>query len=60
MSDKTKFQMALTGWTALMLFIGVAVGTEESNRSLQTEITKLSIELTTLNIKKLKGECNES
>ena len=44
----------------LSFICGFGVGAAVHEHSVTKEITELSIELTTLNIKKLKGECNES
>ena len=58
MSDMNKAWLALIFWTILIFVIGVAIGDKSHEASLQEEITLLSIELTKLEIKKLKGVCN--
>ena len=42
-----------------MFVVGFGIGKEEVSTD-NKEIIELNIELTKLNIKKLKGECNES
>lgn len=60
MKDSTKSGFVFAGWMALTFFIGIVVGLEESKGSLQKEIVELSIELTKLEIKRLKGLSNGS
>jgi len=60
MSYEKKFWLALVSWSLLIFIIGVAIGDKSANQTLQKEITLLSIELTKLEIKKLKGLSNGS
>lgn len=60
MTDMNKAWLALIFWTILIFVIGFAIGDKTHERSLQKEITLLSIELTKLEIKKLKGLSNGS
>jgi len=55
MKDLTKVWLALTAWSVLIFVIGFAIGDKQANQSLEKEIVELSIELTKLEIKKLKG-----
>ena len=60
MSSDTKAWYALTAWSVLLFVIGFAIGfaigDKSSSQSLEREIIELSIELTELEIQKLKGE----
>ena len=49
------FWAALILWTSLILLIGFAIGDKSANQSAEKEIIELSIELTKLEIKKLRG-----
>jgi len=60
MRDLKSICLALSAWSGLMLFIGLAVGEQVALDSSEKEITELSIELTKLEIKKLKGSSNGS
>ena len=55
MDDTKKVWLALFAWTFLVLFIGLAIGEKTVNASREKEIIELSIELTKLEIQKLKG-----
>lgn len=58
MNELKKIWLALAAWTGLIFMIGLAVGDGMAYHSADKEIIELDIELTKLNIKKLKGECN--
>ena len=58
MTDMNKAWLALVFWSCLIFIIGFAIGDKSAEQSLQKQVTELSIELTTLEIKKLKGVCN--
>ena len=58
MDDLKKVWLVLFGWSFLVFLIGLAIGDETANRSLEKEIIELSIELTKLEIQKLKGVNN--
>lgn len=51
-----KIWLALTAWSVLIFVIGFAIGDKSANQSAKKEIIELNIELTKLEIKKLKGE----
>ena len=59
MSDIAKVWAALLFWSFLMFFIGFAIGDLSREQRAQKEIVILKIELTKLEIKKLKGLCND-
>lgn len=60
MSDIQKSWVILIMFCSITSLCGFVVGQGSTNRSSQKEITLLSIELTKLEIKKLKGVCNGS
>ncbi len=58
MNDLKKVWLILLGWTFLLFCIGLMIGIETANESLEKESIRLSIELTKLEIQKLK-DCKE-
>ena len=55
MQELSKVCLALTAWTLLFFFIGLAIGEKLALESNKKVILELSIELTKLKIKKLEG-----
>ena len=59
MKDINKAWLALTAWSVLIFVIGFAIGDKSASQSLEKEVVRLTIELTELEIKKLK-ELNDN
>lgn len=55
MSKANKVWGVLILWSVIIFVIGFAIGDKSANQSIKKEMLELSIELTNLEIKKLKG-----